>query len=244
MADIRSGSPRHLIVTALFVLAFATLYSDVIAHRRHAEAVLSALESEGRSGEDWHEDLIDSSLRVVNPRIAALLREMMARSPTFDRQVREVASGDVPVLVGTYGDLDFELDAPFSGGVIYAAAPSLIRVEAILMGIRTDLHDEMYGGLDGRVIGVDPEVLRDGEIMGLLAHEFAHVYDVAVSGGNSLRICRDPWPWQADLDACVMIRENAIRSELGLPANPRYGMEWNGLRAAARYRAAGLGSGR
>lgn len=240
VGKIRRGSPPHLLVGAGAIAAYLGMSVQNHRVRAHEDAVIQRIESGELAVVDWTPGVQHGRVLVVNQRLGDLIAEMMRRSPTFARQMREVANSNMRVVIGDYGELGMDEGSSFSGEVIFVPSFTGLRAEGALMGIHLDMFDEVYAWLDEEEAGIDPGIVRDGEIMATIAHEFAHLYDVAKSGGNWYSVCRDPRRWQDDKDACVMKRENMFRKELGLPEDYQYGMSLPD-KAATRYIEAGLG---
>jgi hypothetical protein len=164
---------------------------------------------------------------VLNPEVARHIEEMLERSPTFRAQWAEVESAGFLVRIGTHQDLGLRRDDDVGGAVHYVESRRPGYVDGALVAINLPFFDKHYREVHLAV--------KDGEIKATIAHEFAHVYEVALNRGHLLYLCDDPRGAVEDaLESCVMQRENLFRSELGLPAAEAYGVMLPSV-AEARY---------
>ena len=129
----------------------------------------------------------------------------------------------------------------------------MARYDARHLGEVIPIRDET-GGITGAIVTVDlPQLgallkeagLGERELAGdvdrILFHElYGHVVPLAatrqISGG-----CPDPAPGEPALSSCAIVRENRIRSELGLA--PRTTYDLSGLAVGAAISARRMAAG-
>jgi hypothetical protein len=157
----------------------------------------------------------DGAVRITSERISRLITEMELGSAAFRSDYGTLRRSAIPIIIGTFEELGLARDDRFAG---VASAYRLKRepyARSIVLIINLGMMDERYRYL--------PRPIQDAEIMATIAHEVAHIVGVAATGGDVTRFCADPAPGDPDpLESCVMIRENQVRSELGLPLARSY----------------------
>jgi hypothetical protein len=112
---------------------------------------------------------------------------------------------------------------PFEAGVLAEASPvvSGTAIRTVLVVVNLALLDRVHDGL-GSVPGE-----RDADLDRILVHEvYGHAFPYLRAGDLSGH-CADPRPGERAAAACSIVRENAVREELGFGRRTDYGL--NGL---------------
>jgi hypothetical protein len=175
-------------------------------------------------------------VRVLHSYLLDRLRDLESRSARLHAALDSIRSGNIDVLIGT-------------PEVLAAAAPLLgWQMAPPRVGEFAAMLDNQSGKLQTLIVRVDLQRLAqlsrsrtaymlawfsrrrqraqlDRLVDAVLIHEvWGHLVPVALAGTISAR-CSDPEPGEAELDSCVMLRENELRREMGLPARRHYAVD-------------------
>jgi hypothetical protein len=179
-------------------------------------------EPEGRARTAAVTETVEFPSRYLESRTQELAR----RSPTWRAGMDSLRATGFWVVVGTPAE-------------IRATVPGLEAYSARHLGEVVPVRDAT-GRLVGAVVTVDVDLVRrlsaqaglteaemDGDVDRILIHElYGHVLPLAwtreIPGG-----CPDPAPGEPATSSCAILRENLIRTELGL--EPRLAYDLSGL---------------
>ena len=182
-----------------------------------------------RTGED--------PIRVLDGLLQARMAALARQSPTWRAGLDSLRASGFEVVIAAPAQVRAEL-------------PGMGRYDARHLGEVIPIRDSA-GTITGAVVTVDlPQLgalaleagLGAAELAGdvdrILIHEvYGHVVPLAasrqISGG-----CPDPSPGESALTSCAIVRENRIRSELGLAPRTTYDLSGLALGAALSRRIA------
>jgi hypothetical protein len=166
-------------------------------------------------------------LVTTEARLAASL-ERIARGSALWRADLEAVRGTgrhafifTPAHVVTVDERAVGASEAFDLSVLAEVAPVMSgdsQVSAVLVVVNLDLLDRMHsrrGSLPAE---------RDADLDRILVHEvYGHAFPYLRAGSLSGR-CPDPTAGEPAVTACSIVRENAVRAELGLGRRADYGL--------------------
>jgi hypothetical protein len=201
-----------------------------------AESIRMALSSPREADEG--ELLAPVEFRDV--RLRGMVEELELRSPSAATMLQSIRRAGFPLTFGTFADLAEEMQQEYrswSRGARSAAgymAPVVrsgpgfahpLTTVKINVAVNLAILDELFEEADTveSDIPIAWSEVQRLETLAVLAHEIAHAYGLAMSGGDPRYGCPDPHEGDRPQDSCVMIGENVVRSELGAPLDWDYG---------------------
>lgn len=180
-----------------------------------------------------------SPLTFRDGRMATLVEELAAASPTAARMLAELRAADMSVVFGTPETLLDEVRREHRGYDPYRAralgfmAPRIRRAgegglttEGVFVVLDLQRLDHLFGRARDlpRPAGMPWSSIQRLETLALLGHELIHAWGLLRSGGDPRDGCLDPADDETTRTSCVVLAENMIRLEMGAPLDWGYGL--------------------
>ncbi|MBW3535315.1 MAG: hypothetical protein KY453_08895 [Gemmatimonadetes bacterium] len=187
-------------------------------------------------------------VQVTDAEIDQLIAELDRRSATARHMLESMRMGRVPVVIGSHHQMVSDVTrlsrewAPETRRPVGLMAASFApgeerrRVNRILIALDIALVDEIFAEARDQPSRVSWDVIRREEMLAVLGHELSHAYGLVLRDGDVGGQCEDPTEGADPSTSCVVVFENLIRSELGIPLDWGYGMS-SPAQLAARYEA-------
>lgn len=166
---------------------------------------------------------------TTKTRILASLERIAKRSQLWRSEIDALRSTGRRVVVVTPDEVVFvnrkpvDFYRPFDEGVLAEVSPVLSggAIRTVVVVVNLALLDRAHDSLNSL------PAERDVDLDRILVHEvYGHAFPYLRAGDVSGR-CADPAPGERAVTACSIVRENAVREELGFERRTDYGL--NGL---------------
>lgn len=180
-----------------------------------------------------------SPLTFRDGRVASLVEELAAASPTAARMLAELRAAEMSVVFGTPETLLDEVRREhrgydpsraralgFMAPRIRRAAEGGLTTEGVFVVLDLQRLDHLFGRARGlpRPAGMSWSSIQRLETLALLGHELVHAWGLLRSGGDPRNGCLDPADDEPTRSSCVVLAENIIRLEMGAPLDWGYGL--------------------
>lgn len=172
-------------------------------------------------------------------RMAALVEELTAASPTAARMLAELRAANMTVVFGTPETLLDEVRREYRGydpsraralgfmaPRIRRAAEGGLTTEGVFVVLDLQRLDHLFGRARDlpRPAGMSWSSIQRLETLALLGHELVHAWGLLRSGGDPRNGCLDPADGEPTRTSCVVLAENIIRLEMEAPLDWGYGL--------------------
>lgn len=175
-------------------------------------------------------------LKVTDTEVGTLLQQLDRRSPTAHRMLEAMRLGRIPVVIGTATDLTADMTrlseqwdprarrAVGLMAAVFAPGTEQTRVGSIMIAIDVERIGEIFAVAGKEPSDVPWERIRREELLAVLGHEISHAYGLVSTEGDIAAQCDDPPEGGDPMASCVIVAENLIRADLGIPLDWGYGM--------------------
>ena len=181
-------------------------------------------------------------LLTTKTRILASLERIARGSKLWRSEIEALRSTGRRIVVVTPDEVVFvnrkavDFYRPFKEGVLAEVSPVVVEgaIRTVVVVVNLALLDRAHDRLNSL------PAERDVDLDRILVHEvYGHAFPYLRAGDVSGR-CADPAPGERAVTACSIVRENAVREELGFERRTDYGLNGLLLSRSAGPRVNGL----